>query len=352
MPQSSQNPSISLYQTPPPAHILVVEDDPQVQRMVRRQLREQPYELTLAQDAQQAWHHLQTTTFDLVVLDVMLPGMDGFALCARLREQFAPLALPVLVLSALGEDAHTQQRGLDVGANAFLGKPYSAKTLIQQIESLLQDKRMHERVKSHTAAQVLGSVHQQIMPDSDALTEQLNAALLVIDLAAFLPPSGEALPPDSLNEMDALLHQMMACIEAYGGGAVEGTHHQLMAGFNVLHPLEDPLTAALDAALALQDLIGGTRAAVPMGVHGGPVSVRRWPGGSLRYMRTVQGTTVDVVRQMARLALPGSIALSATAYAAASAHLDTYPSLSVERLFGVPVPESANTQTVYQVRAG
>ena len=115
--------------------ILLVEDDVKLARALARGLRRHAYAVDVADDADQALARCTVYDYDLVVLDVMLPGRDGFAVCRTLRERGA--GQPVLMLTA--RDAVDDRiRGLDAGADDYLPKPFDFGELLARIRALLR----------------------------------------------------------------------------------------------------------------------------------------------------------------------------------------------------------------------
>ncbi len=117
-----------------PAHILVVDDDQRLRELLRRYLTRHGYAVTLAADAQEAAARLESFLFDLLVLDLMLPGEDGLALARRLR---ATSDLPILVLTARSE-VEDRIRGLEAGADDYLVKPFEPRELLLRIATILR----------------------------------------------------------------------------------------------------------------------------------------------------------------------------------------------------------------------
>jgi DNA-binding response OmpR family regulator len=115
--------------------VLVVDDDPTVSDVVRRYLEREGYTVELAGDGQQALDAYATERPDLVVLDLMLPGIDGLEVCRRLREQ--DRALPVIMLTALGEESD-RVLGLEIGADDYVTKPFSPRELVLRVQSVLR----------------------------------------------------------------------------------------------------------------------------------------------------------------------------------------------------------------------
>ena len=114
--------------------ILVVDDEPAVRRVLLMRLQLAGYNVVSAEDGEEALEKFHSESPDLVVLDVMLPKMDGFAVCRRLR---AESCVPIIFLSAL-ESISERVAGLDLGADDYLPKPFSPKELEARISTILR----------------------------------------------------------------------------------------------------------------------------------------------------------------------------------------------------------------------
>jgi two-component system, OmpR family, response regulator len=115
--------------------VLVTEDDETMARLVERALVEEGHQVNLVFDGERAIDAVGVTSYDLVLLDVMLPGLDGFATCARMRDRGA--AMPILMLTAR-DDVDDRVRGLDAGADDYLCKPFSLHELLARVRALLR----------------------------------------------------------------------------------------------------------------------------------------------------------------------------------------------------------------------
>ena len=115
--------------------ILLVEDDRELADYVRRALEEEQYSVTMCFDGSSGWQAIQTATFDLLVLDVMLPTVDGFQLTRRARR--AGVQAPILFLT--GRDAPEDiVRGLDAGADDYVTKPFSLVVLLARVRARMR----------------------------------------------------------------------------------------------------------------------------------------------------------------------------------------------------------------------
>lgn len=118
------------------ANILVVEDDPNILLSVQFLLQNAGHAVQTAADGLQAWAALQDAPPQLVVLDVMLPALDGFELCRRIRATAALKAAKVLILSARGGEAE-MEKSRQLGADAYMRKPFGTREFLETVSRLL-----------------------------------------------------------------------------------------------------------------------------------------------------------------------------------------------------------------------
>jgi len=122
------------------AHVLVVEDDPHIRELIALHLGLEGLDSTGVADGREALGRLDGTRFDLVVLDVMLPGVDGVTVCKALRRSGPNLDTPVLMLTARGEESD-KVLGLESGADDYLAKPFGVREFVARVRALLRRPR-------------------------------------------------------------------------------------------------------------------------------------------------------------------------------------------------------------------
>jgi two-component system copper resistance phosphate regulon response regulator CusR len=115
--------------------ILVVEDEPVAATVLAKGLREHAYAVDVAGDGRSAFEHATVNDYDLMIVDVLLPGMNGLELCGRLRKD--GVTAPILMLTARGEPDQ-RVAGLDAGADDYLAKPYHFPELLARVRALLR----------------------------------------------------------------------------------------------------------------------------------------------------------------------------------------------------------------------
>ncbi|NOD33252.1 MULTISPECIES: response regulator [unclassified Ruegeria] len=131
------------------AHLLIVDDDERIRDLLKKFLMRNGFLVTAARDAAHARRVLSGLDFDMIVMDVMMPGEDGVSLTKSLRETHST---PILLLTAKGETEH-RIAGLEAGADDYLAKPFEPKELLLRINAIL--RRMPETPAEETAAKIL-----------------------------------------------------------------------------------------------------------------------------------------------------------------------------------------------------
>lgn len=123
--------------------ILIVEDDPDISKLLRLTLEKDHYQVRSVADGHAAFELIQRDPPDLVVLDVMLPSVDGLEVCRRIRQSDRTARIPVLMLSARSEEVD-RVLGLELGADDYLTKPFSPRELSARVKALLRREARQE----------------------------------------------------------------------------------------------------------------------------------------------------------------------------------------------------------------
>ena len=144
--------------------ILVVEDDLDIQELLKNFLQEVGYEISLASDGVEALSAFSAAQFDLVLLDVMLPKIDGFAVCEFIRKQSQ---VPIIMLTALSGEEE-QIRGLDLQVDDYITKPFSMPILIRKIAAVLRRSGGPQEDEHKTIS------YQNLVLDCDNYTATVN----------------------------------------------------------------------------------------------------------------------------------------------------------------------------------
>lgn len=145
-------------------NILIVEDDTDIQELLREFLKEAGYEVTSASDGIEAMDLFAKNKFDLILLDIMLPKIDGFGVCELIRKQSQ---VPIIMLTALGGEEE-QIRGLDLQVDDYITKPFSVPILIRKIAAVLRRSGQTQEEGHKTIA------YQNLLLDLDNYTATVD----------------------------------------------------------------------------------------------------------------------------------------------------------------------------------
>jgi two-component system, OmpR family, phosphate regulon response regulator OmpR len=117
-------------------HILVVDDDDRIRNLLKEYLSDNNYIVSTAENSEQAKNKLYLLKFDIIILDVMMPGQNGYDLTKEIKKK---LKVPIILLTAKGE-VENRIKGLELGADDYIGKPFEPKELLLRIENIIKKK--------------------------------------------------------------------------------------------------------------------------------------------------------------------------------------------------------------------
>jgi len=270
-----------------PAHkgvILVVDDNDDNRDMLSRRLRRQNYEVLTAAGGRAALGLLAAAPVDLVLLDVMMPDLDGYAVLQQLKADPALRDIPVLMISAL-DDLDSVVRCIQLGADDYLGKPFEPVLLQARIGACLEKKRLHDQEERHrrelaafnqtlerrVAEQVaqleqLGRLKRFFSPQlaelivaggaADPLkTHRREVTVVFVDLRGFTAFAETAEPEEVMGMLREYHAEMGRLIMAHEGTLERFTGDGMMVFFNDPVEVPNPAERAIRMAVAMRDLI-------------------------------------------------------------------------------------------------
>jgi PleD family two-component response regulator len=255
------------------ASILVVDDQRANSEMLAEALRGRGYEVLTARDGAAALAEIARVRPDLVISDILMPGMDGYELCRKLRATPATALLPVILVTSL--DAHAERvKGLESGADDFLSKPVNWEELFARVRSLLrvkslQDelKELNQKLEQRVVEQVaqlhrLGRlkrffskpVAEAIVAGGEELLEphRREITAVFLDLRGFTAFTDRA-DPDQVMELLRAYHATLGrTVDEYSGTLEHFAGDGVMIFFNDPLPVDRPAERAVRMALKLQ----------------------------------------------------------------------------------------------------
>jgi DNA-binding response OmpR family regulator len=163
------------------SHILVVEDDPDIAQLVRRYLEKAGFEVEVSAAGRDALTMITARPPMLVVLDRMLPQLDGLDVCRLVRANEKTAAIPIIMLTARGEESE-RIVGLEMGADDYLAKPFSPNELVARVRALLRRSERHSRAPASTVAYgsiVIDAVRHTVASAGDEVSLTAKEFLLL-----------------------------------------------------------------------------------------------------------------------------------------------------------------------------
>jgi class 3 adenylate cyclase len=335
------------------ARILVVDDTPMNVKLLRDLLLVRDYEVETAESGEEGLARVTDWRPDLVLLDVVMPGMSGYEVCSQLRADPKTATLPIILVTAL--DPHEERvKGLEAGADDFLSKPVNQPELFARVRSLLRIKTLHDEIQAQaeelarwnselearvdTQVQELervGRLRRFLSPQvADAVvsggdesllgSHRALIATLFCDLRGFTKFCESAEPEEAIEVLQVYHEAMGKLIHEHGGTIDHRAGDGIMVIFNDPLPCDDPAGNALDMALAMCGRMAelasdwrklGHRLGFGVGISLGYATVGM-VGFEGRYDYTANGSTVNLAARLCDEAGDGEILLSTRAYTA------------------------------------
>jgi DNA-binding response OmpR family regulator len=305
--------------------VLVVDDEPDIVRYLEHVLRRLGYETASAGDGQEGLAKAAADPPDLVLLDVMMPVMDGFAVCRALREREATRLVPVVVMTAL-QGIDDRVKVLEHGADDVLTKPVDERELVARIQGALARKREMDhrlgevtRVRDHFAKFVPDSVKRLVAanPDAPELAKQeRDVSVLFVDISGYSRLTERVAPADLNALVERYFGSFLDRITDAGGDINETSGDGFMAIFQDGDPVAHSVRA-VNAALMLLALTEALNQkeldnplAIHIGINSGPALVgsTRFEGRrGTRWTFTASGMVTTLAARLAGTAGDGEI---------------------------------------------
>lgn len=320
--------------------ILVVDDLPQNVRLLRAVLEPRGYAVASASSGAEALARLAAGGIDLVLLDVVMPGLDGYEVCRRLRADPETAFLPVVMITASGEQE--KRRALDAGADDFVTKPFDQAELLARVRSLLRVKAYHDEIEAFNRGLrrfLPPEVADLVKGDPTVLdAHRREIAVVFCALAGFAAFAEGAEPEDVMAVLDGYHGALGELVGEAGGTLVRLTGDELMIVFNDPLPCDDPATRAVRLAVALRDRVWelaeawsrlGFDLQLAAGVALGHATIGRI-GFERRWEYAPVGTVPTLAQRLCESADPGQILIAQRVFAATEPIAITQPLGDVE----------------------
>jgi class 3 adenylate cyclase len=363
-----------------PAHaafrVLVVDDDPDMAAFLARLLEAEGMAAETVYSGDAAMVNVMANPPDLLLLDVMMPGVDGFEVCERLKADPSTAMIPIVLVTAL-EDHDSRVRGIDAGADDFLSKPVRREELVARVKTL---RRLHATRRELEARRLAAEVQRKealrrtfsryisprladrILSEAEDGTPFQNDAQRVRVVALFADLRGFTRLTEStqVDEVVALLNEYFSVITdaayRHDGTIFSMAGDSLLVGFNVPFPQADAaarawrtahdMVAGFASALKRWTASGGTPTGMGIGIASGEAILGNI--GSPHYMsHTIIGDAVNIAARLVQAAKPGEVLASGSVHEAIRELLPRDAAVSHDR---VALRGKTGTTDVYSIR--
>ena len=235
--------------------ILIVDDEPFNVDYLEQELEEADYKIISAVNGQEALDKVQSESPDLILLDIMMPVMDGFEVLSRLKANLSTRDIPVIVISA-NSDLRSMVRGIQLGAEDYLPKPFEPVLLHARISSSLEKKHLRDELRKLFRTFATPEVAEQLMRDGFSLGgKHVTASIMFADIRAFTTLSEKQDPADTIEMLNDYFALMFAAITGNHGTVNQMEGDGLMAIFGAPVYHENHREHAVNAALEMIELL-------------------------------------------------------------------------------------------------
>jgi class 3 adenylate cyclase len=305
--------------------VMVVDDEEQNRTLMRDPLEAHGYRVIEVENGIGALQKVEEEVPDAILLDLMMPKMDGFEVCRRLKKYWKSAHVPILVLTALS-DRKERLMGIEAGANDFLTKPVDVQDVILRVNNAVYTKRLHdqlqaEREKSERLLRNMlpKPIAERMKKGELNIAEQhADATLLIADLVGFTTLTSSVDPIQIVGLLNEIFSAFDVLAEKRNLEKIKiiGDAYMVAGGIHSHH--NDHAEAVAELAIALQEQVArfnshyGTAFRIRIGIHTGP----RVAGviGRKTFAYDVWGETVNTACRLESTGKGGAIQLSESTY--------------------------------------
>lgn len=312
----------------PQARILVVDDEAANRDYLQQELEELGYAAMLASDGEQALAVIEMAPPDAVLLDIRMPGMDGFEVLQRVKADANHRHIPVLIVSA-ESDMRSVLRGIQLGAEDYLTKPIDDVLLAARLSASLQRHRWRQQEQHYLvrleAAQQRNQQLLQVMLPAPVVAEWQGTgtvqprkydevAVLFTDVVGFTPYCDQHTPTVVLAGLQYMVARFEEITAAHGLQKIQTIGDACLATAGMLQASSNPVLDAVHCALAMIEAMRGHPAGweIRAGVHVGPLMAGIV--GHSQFQYSIWGDTVNTAARVQEAGRPGKVCLSESAW--------------------------------------
>lgn len=318
------NPHFIKNQETPPV-ILIVDDEKTQQFLMRRVMEKEGYQVIEASNGQVCLEICQEHRPDIILLDAMMPVMDGFACCAQLQATLETQEIPVLMITAL-EDKKSVNQAFEVGATDYVTKPIHWPVLLQRVRRLLKERQLYKQlIASQEKAQKLllnilpEAIANRLQESEEIIADNFaNVSVLFADMVGFTKLASQVSPTELIVKLNSIFSEFDKLTEKYGLEKIKTIGDGYMVASGLPIPRHDHADAVVEMAVAMQKtmtkLTKKTKESLSLrvGIHTGPAIAGVI--GIKKFSYDLWGDTVNTASRMEQYGIPGCIQVTEATY--------------------------------------
>jgi class 3 adenylate cyclase len=311
--------------TPGWGFVLVVDDEQQNRMLLRDALEAFGYQVEEAENGMQALQKIAAHPPDVILLDLMMPQMDGFEICRRLKADLKTAHIPILMVTALSERAD-RLMGIRAGANDFLNKPIDIQDVTLRVGNAIHAKRLYDQLKleQEKSARLLLNVLPKPIADrmkkgeTNIADSHPDVTVLLADLVGFTTLAAHIGPEQIVQLLNEIFSAFDFLVEKHGLEKIKTIGDAYMVAGGISFPRPDHAEASAELALDLQEEIErlnreySTSVRLRIGICTGPVVAGVI--GRLRFAYDLWGETVNLACRMEATGEAGKIQIAESTY--------------------------------------
>ena len=300
-----------------PSRILIIEDEPANIQTLSTLLKERGYQINIATNGRQAFEVLERIRPDLILLDIMMPEMDGFETCRRIKASTAWREIPIIFLTAKADTADIV-RGFELGAVDYVAKPFNAHELLARVNTHLTLDYLHRENERLLLNVLPASIANKLKQQVGIIAERFDdASVLFADIVGFTPLSARLSPTELIESLNRVFsgfdeladHHKLEKIKTIGDG-------YMVAG-GLIEQNADHLAAMATMALAMHENVRKLNSefghlSLRIGLQVG--SVIAGVIGIRKFIYDVWGDTVNTASRLESHGAPGRTQVSETVF--------------------------------------
>ncbi|MGL5062298.1 MAG: adenylate/guanylate cyclase domain-containing protein [Microcoleus sp.] len=312
--------------------VLVVDDNEVNRDLLARRLQRQGHAVSVAEDGFQALEMMRSQSFDLVLLDIMMPQMNGYQVLEHLKADEKLRYIPVIMISAV-DDIDSIVRCIELGAEDYLSKPFNPVLLKARIGACLEKKRLRDKEQAYLkklaeeqekSERLLlnilpGPIAQRLKQGENTIADSFaEVTVMFADLVGFTKLSTHLSPAELVELLNEIFSAFDELADRYGLEKIKTIGDAYMVVGGLPKPSDNHAEAIAEMAIEIQAAIaqmstkGGQSLSIRIGIHTGPVEAGVI--GIKKFTYDLWGDTVNTASRMESQGVPGAIQVTVATY--------------------------------------